>query len=118
MLKPDPYTYISKDNEEYPSSAESSPIEHKRVVGGCSFNSLVDHPYKEAFARFGIPAGLVVSKGGIRELNTISLTREMVRGGGSMYDVPPLVKDSIYDDLFDKVSPAKPPRRLTRKTRV
>lgn len=110
------YTYTSKEVEEYTSSAKS-PIENNIVVGGCPFNSLVEHPYKAAFARFGVPAGLVIANGGTNELPTTTLTREMVHKGGSAV-IPSVVNDNIYDELFHKVSIKKPERRLTRKKRA
>lgn len=111
------YTYIHKEVEEYPSSAESSPLETKRMVGSCAFNSLVEHPYKEALSRLGVPAGLVIAKGGAAELNKTSLTREMVQKGGSG-GAPVLVSDHLFDELFQKVSSGKTKtRRLTLKKR-
>lgn len=107
------YTYIEKEVEEYPSS--SSPLETKIIVGGCTFNSLVEHPYKEAFSRFGVPAGLVLSKGGVPELNMTSLTREMVQKGGSTE--ANVVGEEMFDELFKKISVEKPARLLTRKKR-
>jgi hypothetical protein len=106
------YSYVPKEIDPWQSI--DSPFENKITVGGCSFNSLVDHPYKDALGRFGVPVGLILSKGGVAPLNATTLTRDMVIHGGSAATTT--IHESVYDELFHKVSHT-PPRRLTRKNR-
>jgi len=108
---PGGYQYVEKQNEW---QSPDSPFNDKPIAGGFPFNSLIDHPYKEAFSRFGVPAGLVMSKEPVHKLTDTSMVREIIRGGGSE---PAVIADSLYDQLFDNISVSRKPKQMTRKNR-
>lgn len=109
-MTPSDYTYISKELESFSSD---SPAETHIKVGGYSFNLLVDHPYKEAFSRFGVPAGLVISKHPVSTSTSTTLTREMMHGGSA--NVPDVISDELYDKLLGSISVSEKPKNRTRK---
>jgi len=105
--------YTSKEIDAWQSA--DSPIETNITVGGCTLNSLIKHPYQDAFRNFGIPAGLVLTKGGVRNDSAATLTRDIVRGGGE--SIPNIISDKLYDTLFDTISVNPKKKILTRKIR-
>lgn len=109
-----PLEYTPKIINDWQS--EDSPIETNVTAGGCLLNSLVKHPYQDAFRNLGIPAGLVLTKGGAGSECANSLARDIVRGGGDE-SIPKLITDKLYDSLFDTISvnPTKKIKNFTRK---
>lgn len=111
MATPDKYQYIEKENEW---QSPESPFTNKPIVGGLPLNSLVDHPYREALSKLGVPVGLVMAKEPVHKLTDTSMVREIIRGGGGE---PAIIADSLYDQLFDKISVSRKPKQMTRKKR-
>lgn len=99
------YRFVSKTLNEYASP--ESPFENDIHVGGCLFSSLIDHPYKEAYGRLGVPVGLALrddSNGGRINMhggnNGCPMTYDMMRMGGSVE----VMSEELHDHLLDKVA--------------